>query len=921
MKLSVEKLYEWSKDRPLVSPEIHNPNDFYGHAAILKKYVGMSYNYQVKAVIEHGAFLPGFVWDVDINCPLPSMFVFSPLRYPIITRSCRKALFSLGPMIHYAPHYLDSEALENAKQRIGKNLLVFSPHTTHWTGYEYDIHGYCRILENFGKEFDTVRVCMFWKDVLDGVAEKYIEHGFECVTAGHMFDPLFLPRLKSIIELATVTTSTVLGTHVCYSVFMEKPIFLIEIDGKPVAANEQILQRDSPGSNDENSWSSTEIKKSFSEIRSDISQKQKDIANKHWGFSEVKTVPEMESMLQATEDIWKKGRTFFLSSRDVLTEQALDYLNSNDNEKALFSLEQAVAVNPHMQGLKYAKAVALARLGFKDEATETLDQLLSAIPVHEKAKLMLQALKKFENRPRIVNKPEEILKDCKSGKPVIALFPEVRGKDIMPFMETYLPFSALLEEKGTQVLYFFSPELYEEDSIDINALAAHHPNLYIMPPRFFGQMHWLDVLFIQDWYTRHDQEGVTFHENTKVVTFGPHALSFPVNSFHFYAWAKCIKNCDYLIVQQRHEEVDELYSEIYPKEMVNRPSKEFCFIPGGYFKFDNYLRYMDNSDIIPDTLLFAPTLRGEGVSRVGCDLVKDYGIEIIRALLRAFDCKIVFRPYPSERNLPVVQEIIKYFENENRFLADKSSNVKVAYSRAKVLISDHSHAAYSFSLSTLRPHINCCFGLKGKVHRNNMGYDAFTIDELLFSVRQALNDSENWHGHIEALRAKNLAFPGHTGEYIASNIHYILSGERHPEWHYISRSPDSGQKESRLSSYQSALNNVWRNPALRGFVGVEIAEHALREFPKNTQMLAMMAKMSLYNTNYMCENRQSDGVFNLRKAIQESPHDTWNVSWSREELTLLIHLLLKKDVNNWDEKKLFSLVQYIMTQSIDSKDV
>ena len=35
---NIDKLYTLAQDRPLVTNEIHEQNDFYGHATIIKKY-------------------------------------------------------------------------------------------------------------------------------------------------------------------------------------------------------------------------------------------------------------------------------------------------------------------------------------------------------------------------------------------------------------------------------------------------------------------------------------------------------------------------------------------------------------------------------------------------------------------------------------------------------------------------------------------------------------------------------------------------------------------------------------------------------------------------------------------------------------------------------------------------------------------
>ena len=406
MKSSIEKLYEWSKDRPLVTSELHSSNDFYGHAALLKKYAGIPSNYQIKAAIEHGPFPPGRVWDVDFKSSLPAMLVYGAYRYPTLKEKTNKALFSTGPIIRYAPHFLDNHTLSLEKQRIGETLLVFPHHSTHWIDANYDIHRYCRILEDIGKEFNTVMVCIYWKDVLRGTAEKYMEHGFECVTAGHIYDPLFLPRLKSIIELATISTSCSYGTHVCCCIAMGKPHFVIENKVKRTAASDEILRRDIAPQTEKTAIWASQMKDAFSKIRSDISQKQNEIANKYWGFSEFKTTAEMRLIFQATEDMYKKGRNFYMSDRDILTEQALDYLNSNDNKKASFLLNQSIAVNPDVPELNYGKAIALCRLDQMDDATKTLSDLLAVVPDHEKGLFLLQELKKkYKTRFNLGNKP------------------------------------------------------------------------------------------------------------------------------------------------------------------------------------------------------------------------------------------------------------------------------------------------------------------------------------------------------------------------------------------------------------------------------------------------------------------------------------------------------------------------------------
>ena len=368
MKLSLEKLYELAKDRSQLTNEFHPSNDFYGNATVLKQFVEFPQNYQIKAAIEHGPFLEDFVWNVDIVAPVPALLFPASARVALLRKKTNKALFAIGPMLNYAPHYLDEITLETERQRLKKNLLVFPAHSTHHVNAKYDIYNYCKMLETIGKDFSTIRVCLYWKDILHGHAEAYLEHGFECVTAGHIYDPLFLSRLKSIIDLATVTTSNEIGTHIGYCILMEKPHYFYNDSVKYKSTSEIILKRD----RQEFKGEDRELSVKFSELSEDITPSQKELIDKYWGLSDIKSVEEVQMIFQTTEDMYKKGHNFFMSNRDVLTEQAVDYLNQNKGKEALFLFEKSIKVNDNAPWLNYGKAIALAQLGQRDKAIETV---------------------------------------------------------------------------------------------------------------------------------------------------------------------------------------------------------------------------------------------------------------------------------------------------------------------------------------------------------------------------------------------------------------------------------------------------------------------------------------------------------------------------------------------------------------------
>lgn len=303
-KLSLTEIIPLSQKINLFAPtsnELHHPNDWYGHAKIFKQFLGLPADYQFKFIIEHGLHLVEDMLNIELESNLPSVITYSNFRANIIKRYNKQA-FCIGPFIHYAPHFLNPKELLAEKKRLGKCLLLFPSHSTGDLTVNYDINLLCKRVKKLGKNYDSIRVCLYWKEVLLGHAKHYEEFGFECVTAGHILDPLFLPRLKSIIETASITVSNTVGNHVGYSVFMRKPHIIILqkqiVEGR---RSEKILTEYTF----EESKSSVELIKAFTKITNQITSQQRRIVNYYWGISNIKTKKEFMDIIRKTEQIYE----------------------------------------------------------------------------------------------------------------------------------------------------------------------------------------------------------------------------------------------------------------------------------------------------------------------------------------------------------------------------------------------------------------------------------------------------------------------------------------------------------------------------------------------------------------------------------------------------------------------------------------
>lgn len=216
------QLVELAQDTPRTSREISDVNDFYGHGLTLKRFAGYPLDAPVAAIIEHGPYIARSTWEKELNGPADTILVYSRRRRNYLKPKTDKRIIAIGPLLHYASPLLDEAAVARERQRLGTNVLLFPVHSTHYIRYSHDRQA---LLDATREAFPghTLRVCLGWKEILDHGARFYLDQGIDVVTAGNFYDPQFLPRLKSLLEIADHTVSNCIGTHVGYSIIMGKP--------------------------------------------------------------------------------------------------------------------------------------------------------------------------------------------------------------------------------------------------------------------------------------------------------------------------------------------------------------------------------------------------------------------------------------------------------------------------------------------------------------------------------------------------------------------------------------------------------------------------------------------------------------------------------------------------------------------------
>ena len=305
-----KSIFPLAAERDLVTHEHHKPNDYYGHATLLKRLVGQPLIHPLRLSIPHGLRFDSKLWEHDYRPDFPIGLVPGPFRASAIASRVNARLVPVGPLIHYAPPALSPAAHAAAASRLGRMLLVFPAHSTHHVDAEFSHNDFIAALTAHARTFDSVVVCLYWRDVLRGLAKPYKTAGFHVVTAGHIYDFAFLPRLRSMIELAAMTLSNRLGTHTGYCLHLGKPHHIHRQQVKIQIVHPEMVPV--PGEMDE----AVRFDTLFGEYSEVITPAQREIVEQYWGTSHVRPAGEMDALiLDAEREFWRNHRASHATSR------------------------------------------------------------------------------------------------------------------------------------------------------------------------------------------------------------------------------------------------------------------------------------------------------------------------------------------------------------------------------------------------------------------------------------------------------------------------------------------------------------------------------------------------------------------------------------------------------------------------------
>lgn len=276
----------------------YGENTMYGYAEELLNYAGLSYkDIFYLPLLEHGISVPDF-----FQSSMKHPYIFECRYKEKLWNENSKGVhcYYVGPYIHYAKDYYEKAELNKEKEKLGKTVLVFPPHSTEVEGTDYSLEQFDKYL--FGsicKKYDSIIACIFWANLNDTYVQRLKSRGVKIVSAGFKLDVNFVRRLKSIINLSDAVLYPSFTTSIGYAFYLGKKVICVYNRGDvTLGPSIAFTEKENDIINSGFEAMQQHFSRVFSEDAEPFSKEQRNLINTYWGLDEIKTPEEIRNIVK-----------------------------------------------------------------------------------------------------------------------------------------------------------------------------------------------------------------------------------------------------------------------------------------------------------------------------------------------------------------------------------------------------------------------------------------------------------------------------------------------------------------------------------------------------------------------------------------------------------------------------------------------
>jgi len=296
-------------------------NNLYGILHSLKYYSGLD-SKMPRIIVQHGLFLAGYEPAFHYKYVRKAVVMSNEMSERLTSLESNKEVIAVGPYIIYAPDYYSKEKLQYLKNKFGKTLLVFIPHSIEKKKNKniiinqvYNEENIIDVLIKRYNDYDTFLINGFSGEENLSFDNRLLDKRVIKTYSGNPHDYNFLSRQKSIIQLADHSISFVVSTHIGYCLSLGLSHEIVNIFGKSKwdITNKSYLNQleFSDELTDANldelianypylkgyQNNEDEILHYFFNTGNSITQDQLNLINRFWGLNNIKTPEEIRLFL------------------------------------------------------------------------------------------------------------------------------------------------------------------------------------------------------------------------------------------------------------------------------------------------------------------------------------------------------------------------------------------------------------------------------------------------------------------------------------------------------------------------------------------------------------------------------------------------------------------------------------------------
>lgn len=196
---------------------------YYGMHKIANAYLGFPSWFPVDYLtyLEHGISFQRDLTDKRLEIIDQEVCLLNNENRKRSAQKIKKDAHAIGPL------FIRYRELEGIQQSVdAKGTISFPAHSIPGISTAFDWEQYAKDLLNLPEDFHPIRVCIYWRDIVNERHLVFEKLGIETFTCGYVSNEDYAQNFYALVKSAKYVTSNSIGSYSCYAIEMGLPFFL-----------------------------------------------------------------------------------------------------------------------------------------------------------------------------------------------------------------------------------------------------------------------------------------------------------------------------------------------------------------------------------------------------------------------------------------------------------------------------------------------------------------------------------------------------------------------------------------------------------------------------------------------------------------------------------------------------------------------